>query len=591
MSGSMSSLYIGVSGLATSQNALNTTAHNLANIDTKGYTRQQVILQDNKYQTVSTNAVSVNQVGNGAMVQLVRTVRDQFYDKQYRVESGRKGFYDAQYAAVSEIENVLGETDGEAFQNSLEDMWGAFSELVNDPSNITNRTTAVNTCKVFLERAQQIQNQISDYQQTLNANITKQVNRINEIGAQIVELNNAIRMIEASGVEHANDYRDSRNLLLDELSGIVKISYRELKNGTVTVDIEGVNFVSNDGYMKMGVAPMNEDSVLLKPVWPELEQDVFTVLGPYTTNHNTDIGSLKGMLVSRGDNIADYTAIPIAPDKSKYANEQDYQKALGKYEQEVDKYNQTVGCSSIMSFQAKLDQLVHGIVTSINDILCPNKEIEVEIDGVVQKIKVLDEEKAPIGMGEQNQIPGTELFSRSGMSRYESIEVTMTDKDGNKVTKTVLRYNEENKEDKASLYTLSQIQINEDVIKNVNLLPLNSTTSLGEYDATVVQKINDMWGKEFATLDPNTLTKHTFKEYYTALVGEVGSVGNTYGIIAENQQTMVSGIDNSRMQVTGVSSEEELSNLIKYQHAYNASSRYINTVSQMLDSLMNAFFS
>ena len=194
-------------------------------------------------------------------------------------------------------------------------------------------------------------------------------------------------------------------------------------------------------------------------------------------------------------------------------------------------------------------------------------------------------------MGEQNQIPGTELFSRSGMSRYESIEVTMTDKDGNKVTKTVLRYNEENKEDKASLYTLSQIQINEDVIKNVNLLPLNSTTSLGEYDATVVQKINDMWGKEFATLDPNTLTKHTFKEYYTALVGEVGSVGNTYGIIAENQQTMVSGIDNSRMQVTGVSSEEELSNLIKYQHAYNASSRYINTVSQMLDSLMNAFFS
>ena len=599
MSGLMNSLYLGTSGLKTSQNALNTTAHNLANVDTKGYTRQQVILQDKQYKTVSTNHVSVNQLGAGVEVQLVRTVRDQFYDKQYRVETGRKGFYDVQYAAIDEIETVLGETEGEAFQDTMEDLWSAFSELVNDPSNITNRTTAVNTCKVFLERAQQIESQIKDYQQVLNADIKQKVNRINFLGSQIVELNKAIRSVEAGGVQNANDYRDARNLLLDELSGLINISYRELPDGTVTVNAEGVNFVTRDDYVRMEVEPLNKDSVLLKPVWPSIDQDVFTDLSDCNTIHNTDIGSLKGILVGRGEYVANYTDIPIAPEKKNFETEKEYQAALKSYEAAVEKYNKNVEKSSIMSFQAKFDQLVHGVVTAINDILCPNTTIEVEIDGKKQTITVLDTENAPIGMGEGNQIQGTELFTRSGMSRYEEIEVTKLDKDGNPVLDangdvvkmTVYKYNEENVNDKASLYTLSQIEINEEVLANVNLLPLSSNKVTGEYDTSVVEKINNIWNSEFATLDPNSLTKHTFKDFYTALVGDIATRGNTYKVIAENQETMVNTIENSRVAITGVASEEELTNMIKFQHAYNASSKYINTVSQMLDTIINTFLS
>lgn len=589
----MTSLYVGVSGLKTSQNALNTTAHNLANIDTTGYTRQQVIIKDNAYNTLSINHVSVNQVGSGTGIELVRTVRDQFYDKQYRVEAGRQGFYDVQYTAVCEIENVIGETEGEEFRASLDDLWTAFSELVNDSTDIVQRQTTINTCKVFLERAQQIQKQIDDYQESLNSEIIKKVNEINSIGEQIAELNVAIRRFEAGGVQNANDLRDSRNLLLDQLSSLVNISYKEAADGTVHVSVEGVNFVDADSSIKMDVKELNENSTLLKPYWPSIDQDVYTNPGEYDSNQNTDVGSLKGLLAARGDYSADYTDIPKAPNKDDYATDADYDAAVRAYEKEVEQYNKTVNASSIMSFQAKFDQLIHGVVTAINDILCPNATgYIVNADGTKTAFQYLDEENAPIGMGDGNEIAGTELFARSGTSRYqEPVEMTFIDSNGNKVTKKVAIYNEEDPSDKASLYTIDQIEVNKDLLANPNLLPLSNNKGTGDYDASVVEKINSIWNNAFSTLDPNSLTEYTFKEYYVALVGDIASRGNTFEVISENQDTMVNSINNSRISITGVSSEEELSNLIKYQHAYNASSRYINTVSSMLETIINSFFS
>ncbi|MDO5291524.1 MAG: flagellar hook-associated protein FlgK [bacterium] len=587
----MSSLYVGTSGLKTSQNALNTTAHNLANIDTTGFTRQQVIIKDQSYKTVSINHVSTNQVGSGTGIQLVRTVRDQFYDKQYRLEAGRQGFYDVQYSAVAEIENVLGETEGEEFRTSLDDLWTSFSELVNDSTDIVQRQTAINTSKVFLERASQIQKQIDDYQKSLNSEILATVEKINSIGQQIADLNIAIRRYEAGGVQNANDLRDSRNLLLDQLSSFVNISYKEAADGTVHVSVEGVGFVDADSFTEMGVDVLNEDSTLLKPVWPSIDQDVYTSVGEYDSQNNTDVGSLKGILAARGDYAANYTDIPKQPNKDDFATEAEYNKAYSAYEKEVADYNNVIESSSIMSFQAKFDQLVHGVVTAINDILCPNATGTILQDGELVTIKYLDEENAPIGMGDGNQIAGTELFTRSGTPRYRKETVTFVDKDGVETERELWIYNEEDPSKPETLYTLGQMEINEDVLSNPNLLPLSDNAGTGAYDATVVDKINAMWNDAFSTLDPNSLTSYTFKEYYVALVGDVAGKGNTFTVIAENQETMVNAINNSRLSITGVSQEEELTNLIKYQHAYNASSRYISTVNNMLETIINSFFS
>ena len=131
--GGMSSLYIGVSGLQASQNAINTTSHNLANLHTPGYVRQQVVFSDRSYQTLSVGSVYYNQSGRGVSVMDIRHVRDVLLDKAYREESGREAFYDSQAQVIDEIIGYFGELEGEAFQDYLEDMWRAIQEVNKNP--------------------------------------------------------------------------------------------------------------------------------------------------------------------------------------------------------------------------------------------------------------------------------------------------------------------------------------------------------------------------------------------------------------------------------------------------------------------------
>lgn len=586
---SMSSLYIGTSGLTVSQNALNTTAHNLANVDTKGYVRQQILFQDTKYKSLKVDHISSNQVGMGASIDIVRQVRDQFLDKSYRLEVGRQGFYDAQYTAVSELESVFGEMEGVAFQDSLEDFWKAMQELVKEPDNIVQRGTLVQTAVSFIERAELISNQIKEYQVNLNTEILNSVKSINAYGKQINELNDAIRRIEVGGVEQANDLRDTRNLLLDELGQLVNITYKENAEGVVTVSVEGVPFVTEDSVNEMSCTTMSDSSQMLKPIWEHINQDVYDLGKMTNSNDNSDVGYLKGLLVSRGDSAANYTDIPIAPKKEEFADEDAYNKALQQYEKEVDEFNNRINSSVIMNVQAQFDQLIHGIVTAVNDILCPNKTITVFEDGEYKEIKVLDEENAPTGMGEGNDHPGTELFTRKSTDRYSYEKVYLSD-DPDSEPVWVYRYNEENEDDNYSLYTLGEIEVNTDILNNVSLLPLSSKDSKDEFDNKVCEQLKDIWDKTFATLGPNTMTECTFKNYYTALIGDLAIKGNTYDVIATNQGDMVNSIDNQRTSITGVSSDEELSNMIKYQHAYNAAARYVNVVSEMLEHVINSFF-
>lgn len=143
--GLMGSLYIGASGLQTSQNALNTVAHNLSNASTTGYTRQQILLNDKSYNTISVNsrAISNQQTGLGVTYAKVRQVRDYFLDQTYRKESGRCAFYEASYDAISEVETLLRELDGKAFKESLDNLWVSIQELAKDPSSPVTQGTLV----------------------------------------------------------------------------------------------------------------------------------------------------------------------------------------------------------------------------------------------------------------------------------------------------------------------------------------------------------------------------------------------------------------------------------------------------------------
>ncbi|HHV10445.1 MAG TPA: flagellar hook-associated protein FlgK [Clostridiales bacterium] len=569
---SMSSLYIGASGLNVSQAALNVTSHNLANVDTAGYVRQQVVQTDFRYVKLGDAYISALQQGLGANFAEIKQVRDIFLDKAYRQEVGREVFYNAQYEAVSEVEGLFGELEGETFQNVIGDFWTSLQELAKEPDSIVTRASFIETAVTFVERAENIFNQLKDYQVNLNTKIKNQVDRINQIGDEICELNLKIRQYESTGVEKANDLRDQRNVLLDELGEMANITYKEHRGGMVTVNLEGYPFVTEDTSFHMTTVKMNEGSEMIKPIWESYGGvDVFNLSTAYASDDNTDIGSLKGLLVARGAKQANYTDIPL---RENYDSDMAYNTAV------ID-YNNTIDCSVIMSVQAQFDQLIHGITTTVNDILAPNKEVTLT-DGT--KVKILDQEKAPVGL--DGTTMGEALFNRKSMPRYREEEIEIDNGDGTYETITAMVYNEEDVSDHYSLFTLGEIEINPNILGNYAYIPLSNNAGTGDHDMETAQQLLTSWQEAFATLSPNTLTKNNFADYYTAFISEMANRGEQFNSISSNQASMVQSINNRRMEVTGVSSDEELTNLIKYQHAYNASARYVNVVSEMLEHII-----
>ena len=586
----MSGLYVGVSGLQANQRGLTATGHNLANVETEGYVRQRVITSDWTYINVGNSYIAPMTVGQGATISAINQVRDNFLDKSYRQELGRQKFYEAQYESVTEVEEILGETEGVAFQDSMEELWVSMSELCKEPESIVHRSSFVQTAVSFIERAELVYEQIKDYQVSLNTKIGNYVDRINEIGYEIQELNKKILYAEGTGLENANDYRDARNVLLDELGSLANISYKEQANGVVTVKLEDYVFVSEDLVFPMSTRLMNNETGMIEPYWPSYGDIPVYQFDPLPSSEaDTDIGSLKGLLFVRGDRIGKYTDIPVEPKKEDYTDEtgyfyeEDYKEDYKKYEADLKKYNLDIDSSAIVNIQSQFDQLIHGIVTTINDILCPNKEV-VTADG--ETILVFDAENAPVGMDE-NWTPGEALFNRKAMSRYEQKTVTI-EVNGVFQDVEVWQYNEENVNNNYSLFTLGEIEVNPNILKDPSMIPLSENDSTGDFAVKTCDKLLEAWQEPFATLTPNEYKAHNFNEYYTEMIGALGNRGEQCKNIYQGQETLVNSVETQRLSVMAVSSDEELTNMIRYQQAYNASARYINVLSQMLEHLLNS---
>lgn len=582
-------LHIGKSGLNVAQTSMQTTAHNLANTDTTGYTRQQLLASDAMYVESGMGI----KTGLGSAASVVRQIRDQFMDKSYRLENSRMGFYESQDETLAEIEDLFGEMEGVQFQNTLNEMWCSMQELQKEPESLVTRSTFLQTCVSFLERSQNIYTQLEEYQKMLNSQIQDQVDRINEIGREIIKLNGIISKNEVSS-QRANDYRDERNNLLDELSGYVKMTYKEGLDG-ISVNIEGMQFVTGPILHELetreieketGILVENEDGEEEMAMRGTGLYDVYWtgVNGPklystleYSSKMNNDMGSLKGLMISRGTYRADYTDIPIRPDEADYTDEdgvldeEAFEEAETIYAAKLKKYDKFVNSSLVMRVQAEFDQLVHTVVTKVNDVLCPNVYDE------DLECYVLDQENCPVGMDEDLTI-GEGIFNRKSTSRYTVEE----DGDG-----YIYIYNEEDETDNYSLFTISELQINPAVMDDFSKIPLSVKGDTGDYEMDICADLLGIWDHVQMSLGPYDYTVNNFMEYYNAMINQISNDGSTIRILYENQADMTENVNGQRLGLSGVSGDEELTYLIKYQQAYNSASRYITVVDQMISDLLN----
>ena len=217
-------LMIGYSGLTAYQAAENTLANNVANAETEGYSRQYVARTAADALRTYT---SYGMQGAGVKVTGIEQYRNIFYDNKYWTNNADVGRYETQEEHMIRIEKYFEDSQASnGFNTIYNSVFSGLEELKKDPGQTSTRTAFLGTAQTLTEYFRTLSDNLKSEQQSLNAEIKSQVERINTIGEQIAALNKQINMVELSHAS-ANELRDKRALLVDELSKIVDVTVTE----------------------------------------------------------------------------------------------------------------------------------------------------------------------------------------------------------------------------------------------------------------------------------------------------------------------------------------------------------------------------
>lgn len=520
-----------VSGLRAAQTGLSVTGHNMSNSEVPGYTRQQAMQQSFLYKGIGSSGRGLMQVGLGTDISQIRQIRSQFLDAEYRNQYSKGSYYGAKFNTGIEIQNIFGELgkfeDLDVKyrpQDVINDIWSALNELTVNPEGIDARGVFIESCMTFLTKIKDVSTNLKSYQENLNEQVKDTVNQINSKIDRIDELNRKISESEAWG-DNANDYMDERNTLLDELSGLADITIKEKNNNNrVDILINGKELLVNGAKRKLGLKYCEGGNGFVEPVFTKSEE-----------------------ILSADDTLAEevYDKLDNENLKQSGAVTEGYLKGLlisrGKMEANYTTNPEATKNYVIPEIQRQMDTLFHGVVTLLNDSFAP-------LTG-----------DQPSGLDGSK---GTELFVRkSGYDRYNNLE---------------------NPDDYNSLYTIGNVEINPEFLKpeGYNKLPVSSSGAIG--DASLILDIMDKWKNGLDSLGGQDIDN-----FYRSIVTNLGIETQESGTYTTTQNGLMQTVNNKRLSLSGVSLDEEMTNMLKYQHAYNASAKILNIVDGMLDKIIN----
>ena len=226
MGSTFSGLNIARSGFFAAQRALDITGHNIANVNTRGYTRQRL-------EQSASDPLKIpggqGMLGTGVTTTAIHQLRNEFLDYKYRQEASTLGFWDAKADGLSFIESIMNEPSETGIATVIDELFEAFQELSKNGNNLTTRALVRQRAITFTNSINHMYNQLEKMVADLNFDVNSMAKKINTLGEGIARLNDQIMRAEVGG-SNANDLRDQRNILIDDLSKIVDIEILEVRS-------------------------------------------------------------------------------------------------------------------------------------------------------------------------------------------------------------------------------------------------------------------------------------------------------------------------------------------------------------------------
>lgn len=610
-------LDIGTTGLHIYQQAINTTAHNISNTRTEGYSRQQLNRQAGIPISI---AQSYGMVGSGVAANKVTQIRDSYYDVKYRTANTVLGEYTGRGYYLDQIQNYLNELNDGGFNVNIKNLFNGLQELEKDPTAMSARTQFVNQSFALTDFFNNVSENIKKLQDESNFALKNTVEVINSYGDQIATLTKQINIIEVNG-GFANDLRDQRNLVIDKLSELVNVSVVEEKVGadlkeqkagvtSYTVKVNGRYLVNNYTSNKINVVPrkyqtnMNDIDGLYDLEWADgqdfdlysselsgklaalvkirdgnnranlqgratiAEGDTQIVIKGTNINHIEEMNFPPEGKVVVGSHEYHYTSFEVEIVTNEDTGKDEYvytfqlkenTEVLGDLEDAPARIGRSMNFKGIPYYMDQLNLFVRKFAKEFNEIHKKGIDLNGKIGGDffngIDKVS---------GLNYQFKVPGK--FSHK-------------DEDGNIIEEEIKNFSSSDE----TYYRLvaSNFSVTGSIRDNVRTIAAGSKIVDGVDNREIIKNLKSLQHNRDMFDDGKP------EEFYQALVSDIAVDTKTAHVFEKNQKMIVKNIDNQRLSISGVDSDEEAMDLVKFKHCYDLSAKVISVMNEIYNKLIN----
>ena len=543
MSGGFLGLNTALSGLFANQRSLGIVSHNIANANTEGYSRQ--VMNTKAYDPQKLPG-GLGTLGVGVDITAVKQIRDNYLDFKYRVETSVKGEWDARASVLQELEGIFNEPSDSSIAELLDQYYESLQSLQKNPENLTARTLVRQNTIALSEGTRRISNMLKDLQADLNFQFKSAVGEVNSLADQIAKLNETIYKSELEG-GIANDVRDQRNVLVDQLSKLVNVDYYEDEQNRFYVLVGGQQLVahyrSDNLQLVARSQKVNEDD----------DEEIMDVQWANGNKLNITSGKLLGLKDVRDNMFGDKKGIPYYIDKLNNFIDTFTNTFNGIHEKGYGLNGSTGNYMFTIDNMSTAEYKTYLLTKGLNGL--PAAEITASVLNGVSALPI-DEQQDKINENIQKVLANNPSFNNKSVRMIDGKYFVVDRMKASEVT--IAR----DLEDLNKFAAASRI---EDVPGDgSNILKMIGT----RHNVKLYE-----WGAP--------------EDFIKSLVSNLGVDAAEANRVSQNQGILVKDYSSARDSIMGVSLDEEMANMIKYQTAYNANARMVNIFDEMLDLVVN----
>ena len=620
MGSTFSGIELGKRSIMANTDAITTAGHNISNANTEGYSRQRVQIKefDPLYKPDLERLERPGLIGQGVDVQSINRIRDELLDERIVAQSNQESYWDTRSKYYTMIEQIYNEPDDISVRSNMDKFWEAWQELSINPESKAARQAVVTRAETLTDSIKQRWEDLAGVGNLIDGDIEATVKQVNSYARQIADCNAEIVRSRAMG-DNPNDLLDRRDLLVDKLSKLINISTDQRDSDEFMVHVGGRVIVQGSISREIDLVPRFDDTGYSKLVWKDTGNDaVFNggSLGALVELRDVDvrneIQTLNTMTMNFADLVNDIHRNAVGAKKVTgldfFVQHPFVENANGNFDRngdgeldssyvfrftgtnQLDKQQQ-VGIEGVMTFCGSTGNVqvpyfhtdtVETVIARINDSTSEVKAYLDKNNHLVLKATTAQSVDNPDFVIRHVEDSGYFLAGYSGVLAATGAEGAYDFAQADAVNALAA----------GSQFSVSPVY-NPSAYIEVNQALRNDVMSVaaGYMDAAGTAPTGDgRAAVEIAAIRNTSVMvggMKTFDDYFADTVTNVGLKGEQAETNLLSQNAIMDDLRNLRDSISGVNIDEELAEIMKFQHGYNAAAKFITVWDSLIDTVIN----